>query len=314
MNYNWTTAAELDVVLTVFMVNLYLDGYDTGTGRTTAAALRFYLPALFVGRNVLPRTLRALDGWRKLVPPKMRLPLPKIAVGAVAGWLMFRRQLSMAAYVLVTFDAYLRPSEAYRLTGDSVVPPGSVAGPQQGLWGLIVNDSKEGVPGKTGISDHSVLIDSVELFGLLEALKMARPGRQVLWTFSPEEMRELFRVAVTELGLADEAPTLYTLRHGGASHDLLHGRRTLPEVKERGGWQTDASLRRYGKRTRLQERINAIPADVRCFGESVLAQVPVLLQLAAQGHPFPLTMPTTRQKPFPARKATPTLSHRWTFI
>lgn len=38
---------------------------------------------------------------------------------------------------------------------------------------------------------------------------------------------------------------LYGLRHGGASHDTLNRLRSLQQVKERGRWVTDSSVRRY---------------------------------------------------------------------
>ena len=39
----------------------------------------------------------------------------------------------------------------------------------------------------------------------------------------------------------------YMLRHGGASHDALAGRRSIAAIKKRGRWRSDQSLRRYQK-------------------------------------------------------------------
>jgi hypothetical protein len=39
----------------------------------------------------------------------------------------------------------------------------------------------------------------------------------------------------------------YSFRHAGASHDLVTKERTTAEVKARGRWRSDSSLRRYGK-------------------------------------------------------------------
>eukprot|EP00959_Pyramimonas_sp_CCMP1952_P433577 9079480-Pyramimonas_sp.AAC.1 len=81
----------------------------------------------------------------------MRLPLPRAAAMAVAGWMISRNLPSMAVFVALVFHAYLRPSEAYRLRVSSLVPP--IAGAGFSSWGIIVNDAKAGRPGKTGETD-----------------------------------------------------------------------------------------------------------------------------------------------------------------
>ena len=47
-------------------------------------------------------------------------------------------------------------------------------------------------------------------------------------------------------------PSLYALHHGGASHDAASGARSIQEIKDRGRWSSDASLRRYRKTSRAQ--------------------------------------------------------------
>ncbi len=52
------------------------------------------------------------------------------------------------------------------------------------------------------------------------------------------------------VGLRD--PSLYRLRHGGASSDVASKNRTLEQFKRRGRWQADESVRRYTQVERLQ--------------------------------------------------------------
>eukprot|EP00973_Karenia_brevis_P041867 5795432-Karenia_brevis.AAC.1 len=89
-------------------------------------------------RLTLPRAQRALQGWGKLQPPGQRLPMPKFMAYAIAGMLAARNQHSMAVWVILAFAAYLRPSEAMRLVGRSLVRPVPLLSAQ---WGLIVNDA-----------------------------------------------------------------------------------------------------------------------------------------------------------------------------
>eukprot|EP00972_Heterocapsa_arctica_P097654 14410021-Heterocapsa_arctica.AAC.1 len=65
------------------------------------------------------------------------------------------------------------------------------------------------------------------------------------------------------LGLA--TAVLYQLRHGGASEDVLSGRRPMLEVLARGRWATWASLRRYAKAGLLQKLLSSLPGHVMLY-------------------------------------------------
>ena len=43
------------------------------------------------------------------------------------------------------------------------------------------------------------------------------------------------------------------MRHGGASNVIVNGQRPVLEVKKRGRWTNDQSLKRYAKGVRLQK-------------------------------------------------------------
>eukprot|EP00974_Lingulodinium_polyedra_P103498 10021857-Lingulodinium_polyedra.AAC.1 len=68
----------------------------------------------------------------------MRLPLPRPAVGAIAGVIINESQPEMALFVLLAFSTYLRPSECWNLTARALAPPVSCDLPH---WGLVVNDA-----------------------------------------------------------------------------------------------------------------------------------------------------------------------------
>ncbi|CAK0826174.1 unnamed protein product, partial [Prorocentrum cordatum] len=265
--HDFSTASQLDVVVISFLTDLALDGFDSATGRMTVAALRHYLPHLLGGKRPLPRATRALDAWRTL---------PRAAAMAVAGWMISMNLPSMAVYAALVFHAYLRPSEAYRLSVGSLVPP--IADSSFNAWGLIVSDAKSGRPGKTGVTDESVLVDAPELWPVLHALTLGASTDSSLWNFRPAEVRAKLAQGLQQLGLQKESPSLYTIRHGGASHDLLSGSRTIAEVKEGRRWISDQSLRRYGKRTRMQQRSADLPPTVAYFGEQVFSRLAELIE------------------------------------
>ena len=86
----------------------------------------------------------------------------------------------------------------------------------------------------------------------------AKPGNK-LWSFGAGHLTAVIRRHSAALGLAELAPTAYSLRHGGASKDLLERLRPMKEVKRRGRWAGDSSLRRYGKETMLIDVASRIP-------------------------------------------------------
>ena len=59
-------------------------------------------------------------------------------------------------------------------------------------------------------------------------------------------------------------PTLYSLGHGGASHNRATGARDLLEIQGRGQWRAASSLRRYEKSGRLSIELEKLaPAVLR---------------------------------------------------
>lgn len=62
-----------------------------------------------------------------------------------------------------------------------------------------------------------------------------------------QELTTVFYIAAKDRGCDHLHPQLYSLRHGGASHDALHRRRPLGAIKKRGHWQSDNRVWRYEK-------------------------------------------------------------------
>ena len=106
------------------------------------------------GRGALPRTLRALAGWRKKF-------LSRSQVQAVACHLSQRGFVLMAVLALLLLvDAYLRPCDAFPLRAGQLLPP-AVGVPQH--WALLLQPSEAGRVGKTGETDDTVIFDSPHL-------------------------------------------------------------------------------------------------------------------------------------------------------
>ncbi|CAK0810182.1 unnamed protein product, partial [Prorocentrum cordatum] len=270
MAIDWTSEAEMDVALVTYLNSMYFEGRAPNEGSVLLASLAHYAPALYKRTaQALPRATRCLAGWRRRVPARMRLPLPRRAAFAIAGALAAWGQPRMGLFVMLSFAAYLRPQEAFRLAGRHLVPPVAHLGQAPTPWGLLLHDSDLQLPGKTNLWDESVLLDQAPwLEPALEALRTVA-GDGPLWDFLPTSIAQLFEDACRALGLVHLQPHLYSLRHGGASEDLLSGARTPEQVMQRGRWATVASPRRYGKETRLLREAAKVDPDVLLFGEIV---------------------------------------------
>ncbi|CAK0816539.1 unnamed protein product [Prorocentrum cordatum] len=312
---DFKNSVELDTILVVFFVHLFLDGYDSATGRVAMASLKHHLPSMLMGSRPLPRAFRALQGWTKLVPPQMRLPLPRVAMFAIVDVLLSQGLLSQAVFVRIAFDAHLRPGEAYRLTAASLIAPRSGATEGNQHWALLVNDAASGGPGKTGVTDESVIVDDPLLWPLLEALRQGRRAEESLWAFAPHQLRRAFAEALVQVGISDQQTSLYSLRHGGASDDLLSGRRARKEVKDRGRWRADQSLNRYAKRARMQQRLGQLDPALADFGQKVESDLLGLMDVMARTGIFSLPLPPLRPVSASAPvQAPPAMTDKWLFV
>ena len=237
---SWPLRKAQDETLADFFDVLYLDGKSSHEGEKTVAAMEYHFHYL---KNKLPRSRRALWGWRKLVPQKSRIPLPKAVAYGIAMRMMARGLFNMGLMVILTFDAYLRPGEAADLLGKNIVAPIRKAGKQYRFYTLIVRDHDEKVD-KTGTFNNSIVLDNpdneVWLGKALYKIRVKQGNQVPLFNFKMETFRREFQQAGSWLGL--EGLHVYQMRHGGASEDLASKLRDHNAVKDRGRWQTDVSV------------------------------------------------------------------------
>ncbi|CAK0860664.1 unnamed protein product, partial [Prorocentrum cordatum] len=77
------------------------------------------------------------------------------------------------------------------------------------------------------------------------------------------QLAEDFQSATSALGVSLLKATLYSLRHGGASHDRSTGARGLGGVQQRGGWKAFKSVLRYEKHGRLSLELRKLSDQQR---------------------------------------------------
>ncbi|CAK0882535.1 unnamed protein product, partial [Prorocentrum cordatum] len=262
---SWS-ALEWDDALLQYLNDEFAQGVRPNRAAKLLSAVLWARPAL--GRPlrvVLPKSSRALLGWKRTRPGHSRPPLPWLVLCGVLELLLLKREVAMACALCLMFHCYLRPGELLAMKAFQLVPP--AAGLQGGFrwWTLLPHPEELLVPSKTGELDDSPPLDVPELQWLTPALrdlKARLEPREPLWSFGYAQLREELESALAALGLQSLGATLYCLRHGGASHDRIVGRRSLEEVAKRGRWRARLSVRRYEKHGRLALQVAKVPPVV----------------------------------------------------
>ena len=247
-----------------------MEGHEQGDGSKTNAAVLKFAPEIRDYAGLQERIRGALAGWSKRAPQQSRKPPPENIVYAVAGQLCRMRRPDVALAVLTQFDTYMRPGELLSIPAqDFLTPRGFVVGEK---YGFLIHPMLGATPGKTGEYDESVLLDEKSLDWLgpqLAILKSGKQAHETLFSFGPLEYHKVFSQAADQLGLSAHHLVPYSLRHAGPSVDALSGRRSLAEIKARGRWRSDTSVRRYAKAARILSEASEFDSQILLFGEQV---------------------------------------------
>ena len=204
--------------------------------------------------------------------------MPEVAMLAQLGWLLYNNKYWSAIKTFTAFRTYIRPGVLDNMRVKSLVAPESSEAAGFPQWGFVLNPSQDFIPGKTGIYEASVLWDSdLWLAPVFAHLIQNRPAEHILFPVSATQSIDDFNQSAGDLGLAPLRPCRYGYRHGGASEDLRRQRRSQLNVKGRGHWTSDSSLRRYAKETALLAEVNKLPKSTLDYGERIRVSLQDLL-------------------------------------
>lgn len=209
-------------------------------------------------------------------PGQTRPPIPWELVALVAYQMMKEKEAQAALLVLVMFEAYLRPGEALQLRQEDLVMPTA----HHPFYCLNLHPSERLETSKVGLSDESVALDSQTIPWLGLALKgqLTKNHKDFMFDLTYRDLRGIWERALTSIGLKTSHAVLYQLRHSGPSHDRLIKSRSLLEVKKRGRWSSDSSVKRYEAHARVGQEFQKLPKRVQVSA----IQAPKQLQVLAQ--------------------------------
>jgi hypothetical protein len=246
---------------------------------------------------LMNRVGKALQGWAKRAPAGARDPPAWEGVMAIVGWLVFQGRCFIALGVLVQTICYLRPGELVNLHVEELQgPPEERPGEP---WYLLLHSEHSSKSSETGERDESIVIDAPGFSWIWEDLRLLQQRRRMhgqgkLWPFEAVDYLAPVKEAAAATGQPDVVP--YSVRLSGASHGLVVRERTTAEVKARGRWKSDASLRRYGKPAKELQAKDNLPPAVLQYGR----QIERLLPHIFNGEIAPPVPPALKQQPRPA--------------
>ena len=249
-----------------FLDCMFLDGCSHSDGSKLLASVEHLVPTVKEGAYMIQRVKRALRGWDKRAPAASRLPPPVWLVMAFIGDLIYLGCWIRALCVLTHSLTYLRPGELIDLDFGQLIAPHE-SFPGSTLWVILLHPVG-GVGSKVGEHDESLILDTpgYEFIGNhLQRLKDRRPI--LLWEWNLAE----YNAALDNFSKAAKVEAFnlvpYSMRHAGASHDVLAKVRSIAEVKLRGRWRSDSSLQRYSKPAQSQQMAHELAPEVAAFGK-----------------------------------------------
>ena len=248
-NVRLTGDAEVDGALVRHLHGLFLAGYGRDKPERLMAGLLHFAPEWGrFGYRHTPRAWRALKGYRLKAPGRSRKAY-SLGLWAALAWDLARRgHWLMAVKVMVDLSAYLRPNDGFSMQRRDLVPP--VAGVTQ-CWSLLLYPEERLARSKVGAFDDSIMMDSTYTPWLPDILKemAVGPPLECPWPFDYTSFSKEFKVSASRIGMNNLVP--YQLRHSGASIDSARRLRSLAEIKKRGRWSSDQSVKRYERGAKL---------------------------------------------------------------
>eukprot|EP00438_Fugacium_kawagutii_P003851 Skav230672 [mRNA] locus=scaffold2185:329965:335309:- [translate_table: standard] len=146
---------QLDRLMTNYLEHCYLEGEDLSFANYAVAAVMYYIPRT-KGLQTLPLVQQSMRGWRRLCPPRARLPIPYEAVCLLSLQAYKERKMEVCLALQLMFLLYLRPGEVFAIRVQDVVQLIQRAGKAYKNFCVLLHPSERGVPSKTKQWDEMI--------------------------------------------------------------------------------------------------------------------------------------------------------------
>jgi integrase len=276
---------ELDSCVSCYLAYLYNKASGKRRYAATNTIFGIYL-CLPMARGELTVSQQALDGWSRLRPASSHPPLTWPLTLLIAATMANNGYPQGCLAMLVAFDSLLRISE---LVGLKVC---DVSGPLDLRRGSSISNSSSSVPAslpssrvclrlastKTGSNQWAELYDS-HIGELLLNHIHDKPKHQSVFDLrvsaSQSNGARAFRSAMSavcdSLGIAQCGFSPHSLRHGGATHAIMHMNQSVETVLLRGRWASSSSARIYLQSGRAALLQQSLPSHILPMAQALQA-------------------------------------------
>ena len=267
-----TSIAALDNAFASFLNFVLIKNGPVAHVRNSFCGLR-----LFNGALDLPLTYSIYKRVDKLRPSRTRTPLTWSLTVLLASHCLLharRHRFQLCVGLLVIFDCYLRVNELLRLRREDIgIPVDADLDTAASLPILRLQSTKTSLRHWQQVQVQRPVVAQL----LVRLAAETSPGER-LFPFSADVLNRALRGACEAWGL--QPFTAHCGRHGGPTHDLIHGR-TMKYIVERGRWASFKSCQRYLHRAQARSLELLIYVEQARLGASL---APHLLRLAEQHH------------------------------
>ena len=243
LEYTWASGAEvstveqLDLVLYDYILEIFMEnnGRGKGVAAFTLCGVKLYNPG-FKGR--LPLSEKAVKGFDKISPSVAYPPMSRGLAYLVAYHLAGKGHVSEALMVLISFEGFLRISEAVGLEiGDVGFGSDSMfGGGFKGSALLRIGKAKTG-------KEQSAVLFQEWIAVVLKRKLVGKKRTEKLYGKKADTLRKRFNEALKELNIKGKF-SFHSLRHGRATEEDLKGT-PLEDILRLGRWAAATSGRHY---------------------------------------------------------------------
>ena len=288
-----STERQVDIAMSTYFNEQFEDDRSFSLGSYTLYGwIALKMVPTVPERDLLPLSRAALAAWKSQRPGNTRVGVPPQVIFAFAKFCVQRGCIHAAVAALLQYDLYARPSEILQISSLDLVFP--VRG-MSGHWGVIFGNSDRGERTKTGAIDDIVLADSMHRSWCNKLLQhvgtRARHHSCHIFNITLGQYEGWFRRFCLHFQLEAGAFSPHTVRHSGPSFDAIHRHRTLPEIQQRGRWESASSVARYKKPGRLLLQASRLPVALREYDANVLQSALSTIMSQSWVLGAPLTLP-----------------------
>ena len=297
------THDEWDQALNDYVEMLYLRGESPHKARLAIYGSAFWMDLASRSALIFPLAKKALLGFLKLDPEHARDPPPEEVVYLLSAALLqkgTRMALVAAVAIFVQFDTYLRPRSLLSLERRHVTLPRK-GSPYRNV--VLTLAPPGDAPLKNYLVDMSIIVGAFDRSFVAEfvaalARKTTRPDELLFPLTLPQYEKELGEACErTGLKAAGLKVTPHGIRHTGPSVDMYFKRCSLDDVRNRGLWMSNESVRRYGKPAALLRMIGKLSASQLGEAQRLRRTLPGKLRALLVDHRRPDHQPRLPPKP-----------------